>query len=306
MKSVSVEMLQKYASDEDPAGVDTAICKSCFIGRIRLQSEIKKHSIASDPCRIDAIIFYFCTEGASTLICNLEEYHLQPNSFVVLPPKSIVEMEFDQDTHYGGYIMAVDPSYMGDADLNLRKIIGVLMNEHVRHGVLQLSDAERERVEQLFALAFATISQQQQTPFRDDIVRAILNLFVYQSCDLLSIYNDQIGDTPSSSSRAEEYFRRFVKTLSEHYLERRSVTFYADQLCISSRYLTTIVRRVSGHSVTDWMNRYVMMEARYLLRYSEMSIQEIAYKLNFPNQSFFGKYFKQHAGISPSAYRQKN
>ncbi len=89
----------------------------------------------------------------------------------------------------------------------------------------------------------------------------------------------------------------------QHYLERQPVTFYANRLCISARYLTTIVRRVSGMSVSHWMNRYILTEAKYLLKYSELSIQEIAYKLSFPNQSFFGKYFKQHTGSSPSSYR---
>ena len=107
------------------------------------------------------------------------------------------------------------------------------------------------------------------------------------------------------SVRLDEYFHRFLHELSQHYLERRSVSFYADRLCISSRYLTTIVRRVSGMSVSEWMNRYIMMEAKYLLKYTEMSIQEIAYKLSFPNQSFFGKYFKQHTGMAPSAFRSQ-
>ena len=65
------------------------------------------------------------------------------------------------------------------------------------------------------------------------------------------------------------------------------------------------MRRVSGMSVSEWMNRYIMMEAKYLLKYTEMSIQEIAYKLSFPNQSFFGKYFKQHTGMAPSAFRSQ-
>ena len=94
--------------------------------------------------------------------------------------------------------------------------------------------------------------------------------------------------------------------MGEHYAERQGVTYYAEKLCISSRYLTTIVRRISGLTVTEWMNRFLVMEAKYLLKYSDLSIQEIAYRLSFPDQSFFGKHFKQHVGVSPSLYRAQH
>ena len=105
------------------------------------------------------------------------------------------------------------------------------------------------------------------------------------------------------STRTEEYFCRFISELSQHYLERQPVTFYADRLCVSSRYLTTVVRQVSGLSVSQWMQRYMLAEAKYLLKYTDLSVQEIAYKLSFPNQSFFGKFFKQRLGVSPTKYR---
>ena len=79
--------------------------------------------------------------------------------------------------------------------------------------------------------------------------------------------------------------------------------FYARQLCITPKYLTTLIKRISGLSVSEWIDNYVIIEAKTLLKYSTMSIQEIAYCLNFPNQSFFGKYFRSHTGMTPSAYR---
>ena len=104
-------------------------------------------------------------------------------------------------------------------------------------------------------------------------------------------------------NRAEEYFRQFTELLGEHYKHERSVGFYARQLCITPKYLTTLIKRISGKSVSEWIDNYVILEAKTLLKYSNMSVQEIAYYLNFPNQSFFGKYFKSHTGMTPSAYR---
>ena len=78
---------------------------------------------------------------------------------------------------------------------------------------------------------------------------------------------------------------------------------YAEQLHLTPKYLTTLLRSTTGRTASEWIDEYVILEAKNLLKYSTMNIQEIAYYLNFPNQSFFGRYFKQHTGKPPSAYR---
>ena len=100
-----------------------------------------------------------------------------------------------------------------------------------------------------------------------------------------------------------EYFNQFMKELARHYMQHRSVGFYAAQLHLTPKYLTTIIRKTTGRTASDWIDDYVVLEAKNLLKYSTMSIQEVAYYLSFPNQSFFGKYFKEHTGLTPTAYR---
>ena len=90
----------------------------------------------------------------------------------------------------------------------------------------------------------------------------------------------------------------------EYYKEERSLGFYAGKLCITPKYLSLISKDVSGRSAGEWIDQYVVLEAKTLLKSTRMSIQEIADVLNFANQSFFGKYFKHHTGISPKEYRK--
>ena len=73
---------------------------------------------------------------------------------------------------------------------------------------------------------------------------------------------------------------------------------------LSPKYFTTLIKKASGQTAADWINHYVILEAKNLLKYSTMNVQEIAYSLNFPNQSFFGKYFKHHTGMTPSQYNR--
>lgn len=306
IKSISIELLQQYALqsiNKNPI----VMHKHCIVSKIDSRNQNDDAKIAfNQPCRIDAMVMWLCLEGGGVLTCNLEELRITKRSLIVLPPKSIVEVSLTEERSFSGYLMVIDQAYLGEADLNLRKIIGTMVGSKIPKSVLHLEEEECQQLTNLFELGYSTIEHTTESTFSEDIIRTMLALFIYQISNLFAIRNElKRGESPASS-RTEEYFRRFLKELSEHYLERQNVTFYADQLCISSRYLTTIVRRVSGHSVTDWMNRYVITEAKYLLKYSDMSIQEVAYKLNFPNQSFFGKYFKQHVGISPSTYRQQN
>jgi AraC-like DNA-binding protein len=92
--------------------------------------------------------------------------------------------------------------------------------------------------------------------------------------------------------------------VEENCKRERRVSWYAQQLSITPKYLSTAVKRISGRTAVEWIESYVTMELRVLLKNSTKSIKEITEELNFPNQSFLGKYFKEHVGMTPSAYRK--
>lgn len=108
-----------------------------------------------------------------------------------------------------------------------------------------------------------------------------------------------------SSSRQQEIFSRFMELVGTHYGEEREVAYYAEQLCISTRYLSTIVRMVTGNTAKAIIDHMVILEIKSLLQTTDLSVQEIAYRLSFPDQSYLGRFFRKHTGISPSHFRQK-
>lgn len=107
-------------------------------------------------------------------------------------------------------------------------------------------------------------------------------------------------------SRTQEIFIKFSMMVKEHFKETRNVKFYADQLCITPKYLCKVVSECVGSSPSQFIDSLVMNEAKEMLRTTSLSIQQIAETLNFPNQSFFGRFFKTHAGISPGAFRNSD
>lgn len=96
---------------------------------------------------------------------------------------------------------------------------------------------------------------------------------------------------------------QFLQLLSLHYKEHREVGFYADKLNMTGKYMTTLVKKASGKPALEWIEDYVILEAKAQLSSTVNTIQQIAYDLNFPTQSLFGRYFKRAVGMSPSDYR---
>ena len=138
-------------------------------------------------------------------------------------------------------------------------------------------------------------------PYRKEIAQSLL----------LAVFHEVYGMFKNhmpievKKSRQEELFAAFIQTLALHHKQERSVAFYAGKLCVTPKYLSLLVKNVSNRTAGEWIDNYVVLEAKALLSSSTLSIQEISDRLNFANQSFFGKYFKQHAGISPTEYRKK-
>ena len=138
-------------------------------------------------------------------------------------------------------------------------------------------------------------------PYRKEIAQSLL----------LAVFHEVYGMFKNhmpievKKSRQEELFAAFIQTLALHHKQERSVAFYAGKLCVTPKYLSLLVKNVSNRTAGEWIDNYVVLEAKALLSSSTLSIQEISDRLNFANQSFFGKYFKQHVGISPTEYRKK-
>ena len=102
-----------------------------------------------------------------------------------------------------------------------------------------------------------------------------------------------------------EIFYNFVSAVEMHYRKERSVKFYADLLCLSPKYLSSVIYKVSQKLAGEWIDGYVILEAKTLLKSGKLTIQQISEQLNFPNQSFCGKFFKRCVGMSPKEYKNK-
>lgn len=252
------------------------------------------------PCRIDAFLIGVGAEGEATVSFNLNEYRLHKGSLFVFGPNNIIQMRSNED--FRCHVVVIASEFFQRINLDAKHMLPLFL-KIAAHPFLELAPDEAADLQHFIAL-LERETNGVQSPLTENVIGELALALIYKIGELL---NRNLETHPESEktghSRAEEYFRQFMMLLGEHYKQERSVGFYARQLCITSKYLTTLIRQVSGKSVSEWIDSYVILEAKTLLKYSNMSIQEIAYYLNFANQSFFGSYFKRNTGMSPSQYK---
>lgn len=274
-----------------------------------LQSECLTADTRSDfeafhfPCRIDALIIGIGTTGEATISYNLQEYRLRKNTLFFCTPNTIVQTKSMQQ--FQSHVVVISSEFLRNMHINLRDLMPVIL-QRAGNPCLELDDTESRIIREFIGLIEQEVRAPEQ-PYSREIVRNLLASIIYKTGNILTSViarSDKKGRAPRD--RSEAYFQRFTELLGENYRKERSVGFYARQLCITPKYLTTLIKRVTGASVSEWIDRYVILEAKTLLKHSHMSIQEIAYSLNFPNQSFFGSYFKRVTGMSPTQYKDSS
>ena len=262
-----------------------------------------KHSSITSLCyplRIDAFTIGIGYEGKASVRFNLRDFQVQKDTLFFFSPRSILESP--QDNNFRAHVILISTEFMRELNIDLKS----MMPQFLLFGktpFAQLAPKDSEELHRLFSQIESEL-QHPQTPYSRKVIGHLITALFYKIAGIIQ-ENMQVQPDHGyiSHDRADTYFQQFMQELSEHYRQERSVSYYANQLCITPKYLTTLIKRISGKSVSEWIDQFVIFEAKALLKHSHMSIQEISYHLNFPNQSFFGSYFKRNTGMSPSQYK---
>lgn len=288
------------------AGSDAVFYEGCLIGHssTREGAELLRY-----PIRIDAHLICLCRHSGGEMMANLKRLDIKRNTLVAIPPGNVIcidDSTLDRHIDMDMTVFAFTPEFLDKINLDIKPVVP-LFGVFKETSCVELSDKEMSLLEHTLESVRAAIGFLCGSRFYHEIVRRIIESAHYMIVDVISRHarNDEQSEAATPKTRNDEYFSRFIKCLYENYKTERSVAFYAAQLHITPRYLTTLIRNASGRTAAEWIDEYVILEAKNLLRYSNMSIQEVAYSLNFSNQSFFGKYFKHHTSMSPSQYKNQ-
>lgn len=252
-------------------------------------------NIYKQSCRLQACIIAICEEGSLNASINLLDYEIKPNDMIVLLPGTIIQ--FKQNTE------KVRLCFVGFSSLcigrvNLIQSIGDVYPVILNQPIVNLSSNSSMYLKEYLSL-ISNITANNEfkvdpelTSLAFQTILAVTKL-IYSRC--------YFGN--HQPNRKKEICRELIQLIMQHYQTERRAQFYASKLGVSIQHLSTTVKEVTGKNTLNIISYIVIMDAKAKLKSTNMTIQEIAYSLNFPSASFFGKYFKKHVGMTPVEFR---
>ena len=263
-----------------------------------LFEDITQVPLPTSPSRMKSLFLALCTSGHAQYTVDTKMHEVGAGDVIIISEEQVVaDYMLSQDCKGIALIMSYD--FFQNIVSGVHELSALFLFART-HPVFHLDDNQTKALENDIEHIKEKIIDIGHR-FRRELVMTMLKALIIDMSNI--IYRvQQVGE--AGQTRAEVIFRDFIQTVEKNYRTERRVSWYAQQLCITSKYLSETVRTVSRRTPSDWIDSYVTRELRVMLRNSTMSIKQIADELNFANQSFLGKYFKEHVGMSPSKFRK--
>lgn len=239
-----------------------------------------------------------CIEGSVDVVCDKIPLTIPANSMAVMLPGRLIEKYSVSDDFKGFLISASKRIFLSFMPM-MSRVLLCSMHFH-NNPVIELTESELH-AQVLFYKLLKTKLADKDNPFSRLVINKLTEGIL---CETIANFALRAGSTSNNGfNRKEALFHHFIINVENNYKSNRSVSFYADMLHVSPKHLSSVVKDISGRTAGDWIDFYVINESKRLLSSTDYTIQEISIALNFANQSFFGKYFKSHTGISPREFR---
>ena len=280
---INYEYVDSLTRHEAPGEERQYYADSNFFIALNLTGFAEKNMLLNQIYRVDVGRVILVTKGTVRMTINLEELVLKSGAAVLLIPDSTFELiERSADLEVRLFTFK---------DLNVFSALD-------RHLVITLTDDEMHYANEYVTLMWHVLHRQPV------ITDAVSHLQAALLLELKSIAERQEIVRKDSATALEAHFNKFMALVREYGQHTRKIEFYADKMCVTPNHLSSIIKRASGLTVLQWLNRNTVQRAKLMLKYTDYTIWEIAEHLNFSNSSFFSKFFKRETGMSPKEYRK--
>lgn len=253
--------------------------------------------LPSQPYHSPFVVVAYCQQGRGSGRINARTYDIEQGGLFIVLPGQITELVELSDDFEATYLLMTDSfteSLSIGNTFNLRNIIQ-------SHPYKLLSAPAQEAIEDYMRMVRNTIAIE-ANPNRLEIVQLITRAFFLG----LGYFLHEKDESDRAESRQTRLTSEFLELVERNYREHRDLKFYADKMGLTAKYISTIVKASSKRSAMEWIERYVTLDAITQLTSTDLPIKHIAYDLNFPSLSFFGKYFTRVVGLSPATYRAEH
>lgn len=277
VENLSLNYVRILAEDEKQYYVDEHV----FIA-MNAQDFGLKHLRTDLPYRVDEGRVMMVTRGWVRVVINLEEQRLEQQSLIVLVADSIFEIQ----------------EWSDDFDLRAFTFKDLpLFTSISQQTYLTLNDDEWRLTNEYVELMWHETRYQ---PLQPEVITHLQTALLLE---LKRFADREENLRQQTATRQDKIFHQFLRLVNLYGLRERKIEFYADKLCVTPNHLGAVIKKASGLTVMQWLNRHAIQKAKVLLRYSDLPIWEVAERMNFANPSFFSKFFKREIGMTPAEYR---
>ena len=234
------------------------------------------------------------THGEGHINFNLMDRHLSAGTLIYLGPGTIIDpIHFSDDLELMGIGLFADfpmPFAAGQ--------FPSAFNGQVRDFQLPVSVEDQQTARNILETLWHLVHQKDyHHPTASSLVAALMHHYD-------RLFHQQADTLAATRSREQTIFDRFIQLVNQHCRQQHQISYYADRMCLTERYLGTVIRQTSGTTAKEWIDRALITQSKVLLRHSDKSVAQISEDLNFPNPAFFSKYFKRLTAMTPLEYRE--
>lgn len=283
--------------------ITIAKARKAFLGEyidddIILFDQFAKLPFPKEPRILNCILVGLCLQGSARYTADTEMHEVSAGDVLVISHGQVTG-DFIRSHDFNGIGLMISFNFFSEMVKDIHEISSVFLFSRT-HPVFHLLKDEEDVFKEYYELIRRKMLDASHH-FRKNVVCSLLTTMLYDIGNTIYRIQQHSG---KKQTRSETIFIQFMHLLEENFKHQRRVSWYGQQLCITSKYLSETVRQISKRTPNEWIDSYVIREIRVQLKSSTKSIKEISLEMNFPNQSFFGKYFREHTGLSPSEYRR--
>ena len=290
-------MVKQIIKESDINRAKTWTVSAVLDNDLLLTEHINEAPIPNEPRKMNFIIIGLCTKGRLKYQLDTQDQYINAGDMIIVSENRIID-KYESSSDFEGLVMMISINFFHEIIQTVRDVNSLFIFAR-SHPVISLENKEIEAFKEYFHVIQKRLGDKGNF-FRRDLIRSLLLAMLYDVGNF--IYRFKETDRPQT--RAESFFTRFIKMVEEHCKHERRVGWYALQLGITPKYLSETVKSVSKRTPNQWIDNYVLMEIRVMLKNSTKSVKEISNEMNFPNQSFMGRFFKEHMGMTPREYRR--
>lgn len=258
-------------------------------------------ALCDSPLRFGGFTCILCLDGEIEVEVNMTSYTLRPGSLINIVHDNTFIIRSFSGNHLEAYLFVVSTNFMHDVNFDLN-VLHSLGYDRDRSPMITVNHSDIGLLQRYFELIHINTSENADAIYVRSITRNLFAALIYQIIQCARNHTDS-ATREKPLSRRDLYFKEFMRLIHRYHRTERSVKFYASQLFISPKYLSLIIKETTGRTASQWIDDFVVLEAKNMLRFSGMSVQQISIALNFSSQSAFGKYFKHATGMSPTEYQ---